>query len=121
MTEATEKTQTQTHKGRTAVTQVAAMSMALMGSSLAGSTIRGEEHIDHGHAPARWAAVTISGIGWLIGGIAFPFGIWALVILGGALQIVAIAVNLVMNAAGHGARSSDQWAQAKAAARAART
>lgn len=119
MTEAIEKTQT--HKGRTAVTQVAAMSMALMGSSLAGSTIRGEEHIDHGHAPARWAAVCVSGIGWLIGGIAFPFGIWALVILGGALQIVAIVVNLVMNAAGHGARGNDQWAQAKAAARAART
>ena len=118
MTEATEKTQT--HKGRAAVTQVAAMSMALMGSSLAGSAIKGEEHVDHGHAPARWAAVCISGIGWLIGGIAFPFGIWALVIVGAALQVVAIAVNLVMNAAGHGARGNDQWARAKAAAQAAR-
>lgn len=114
----TEKTQT--HKGRAAITQVAGMSMALMGSSLAGSAIRGEEHIDHGHAPARWAAVCVSGLGWLIGGIAFPFGIWALVGLGVALQVVAIIVNLTMNAAGHGARSTGEWARAKAEARAAR-
>jgi hypothetical protein len=121
MSEAEVTEKAQTHRGRTALTQVAGMSMALMGSSLAGTAIRGEEHIDHGHAPARWAAVCISGIGWLIGGIALPLGIWALVAIGAALQIVAIIVNLSMNAAGHGARSTSQWAQAKAAAREARS
>jgi hypothetical protein len=118
MSEATENAPT--HKGRTAVTQVAAMGMALMGSSLAGSTMSGEQHVDHGYSPARWAAVGISGFGWVVGAIAFPFGIWALVVLGAVLQVVAIVVNLAMNSAGYGARGNDQWAQAKATAQAAR-
>ncbi|HEV2635630.1 MAG TPA: HGxxPAAW family protein [Actinocrinis sp.] len=121
MSEAEVTETVQPHKGRTAVKQAAGMGMALMGSSLAGTTIRGEEHIDHGHAPARWAAVCISGFGWLIGGVAFPFGIWSLVWIGVALQVVAIVVNLSMNASGYGARSTSQWAQAKAAARAAQS
>lgn len=77
-------------------------------------------HADHGYAPARWAAALVSIVGWLIGGIAFPFHIWALVAIGGVLQVVAIAVNLGMNAAGMGALANDQWAAAKAEAKAAR-
>jgi hypothetical protein len=96
--------------------QAAGVGMALMGSSLASS----EPHVDHGYAPARLAAVTISGLGWLVGGIAFPFGIWALVVIGGVLQIVALVVNVSMNAAGMGAKSNDDWAAAKAQAKAAR-
>ena len=96
--------------------QAAGVGMALMGSSLAAS----EPHVDHGYAPARWTAVTISALGWLVGGIAFPFGIWALVVIGGVLQIVALIVNVSMNAAGLGAKSNDDWAAAKAQAKAAR-
>ena len=119
MTEVTEKTQT--HKGRAALTHAAGVGMALMGSSVAGLSMSGAPaHVDHGHSKARWTAVAIAGFGWLIGGVAFPFGIWALVILGAALQVVAIVVNLVMNAAGHGSASVDRWAEAKAEAKAAR-
>ena len=96
--------------------QAAGVGMALMGSSLAHS----EPHADHGYAAARWTAGAISIIGWLVGGIAFPFGIWALVVVGGALQIVAVIVNLAMNAAGMGAEANDRWAAAKAEAKAAR-
>lgn len=98
--------------------QAAGMGMALMGSSLA--TAHNEPHIDHGYAPARWTAAAISILGWLIGGIAYPFGIWALVAVGGALQVVAIVANLAMNAAGMGAKTNDRWAAAKAEAKAAR-
>jgi hypothetical protein len=98
--------------------QVAGMTMSLMGSSYANA--HNEEHIDHGYAPARWAAAAISILGFLIGGIAFPFGIWELVVVGGLLQIVAVIVNLSLNAAGYGAKANDQWAAAKARAKAAR-
>jgi hypothetical protein len=67
-----------------------------------------------------WWAVSISALGWVIGGIAYPFGAWVLVAIGAALQVVAIIVNLALNAAGYGAAANDQWAQAKAAAKAAR-
>jgi hypothetical protein len=106
-----------------AATQAAGVGMALMGSSLAGNALGGggiPDHTDHGYAPARWAAAAVSILGWLIGGIAFPFGVWPLVVVGGALQIVAVIVNLAMNAAGMGAKANDQWALAKADAKAAR-
>ena len=105
-----------------AASQAAGVGMALMGSSLAGNALGGgiPEHTDHGYAPARWTASAISIIGFLIGGIAFPFGVWPLVVVGGALQIVAVIVNLAMNAAGLGAKANDQWALAKADAKAAR-
>jgi hypothetical protein len=105
-----------------AASQAAGVGMALMGSSLAGNALGGgiPEHTDHGYAPARWTASAISIIGFLIGGIAFPFGVWALVVVGGALQVVAVIVNLAMNAAGLGAKANDQWALAKADAKAAR-
>jgi hypothetical protein len=115
MTQVTEEPQ-QAAKAPSKMVQAAGVGMALMGSSLAHA----EPHVDHGYAPARWTAVAISILGWLIGGIAYPFGIWALVAVGGALQIVAIVVNLSMNAAGLGPKSNDQWAAAKAAAKAAR-
>ena len=105
-----------------AATQAAGMGMALMGSSLAGNALGGgiPEHVDHGYAPARWAASVISIAGFLVGGIAFPFGVWPLVVVGGALQVVAVIVNLAMNAAGMGAATNDRWAKAKADAKAAR-
>jgi len=105
-----------------AASQAAGVGMALMGSSLAGNALGGgvPDHVDHGYAPARWTSGAISIIGWLIGGIAFPFGIWPLVIIGGVLQIVALIVNLAMNAAGLGAPANDRWAAAKAEAKAAR-
>jgi len=72
----------------------------------------------HGTSPARWAGVSISAIGFLIGGIAFPFGVVPVVIAGGALQIVALIVTVAMNAAGYGV--PDQWGELKAKAAAQR-
>ncbi len=79
-----------------------------------------EPHVDHGHAPARTVACLISGLGWLIGGIAFPFHIWAVVVIGAVLQIVAIVAAVALNGAGMGAQSNRDWAAAKAQAKAAR-
>ena len=118
--------ETEADKGRSkvahAASQAAGVGMALMGSSLAGSALGGgiPQHTDHGYAPARWTASAISIVGFLIGGIAFPFGIWALVVVGGVLQVVAVIANLAMNAAGMGAATNDRWAAAKAEAKAAR-
>ena len=127
MSEVIEETQeSDAGKGRSKVahvaSQAAGVGMALMGSSLAGNAIGGgiPEHTDHGYAPARWTASAISIIGFLIGGIAFPFSVWPLVVVGGVLQIVAVIVNLAMNAAGLGAKANDRWALAKAEAKAAR-
>ena len=110
----------QAEKSGSRVAQVAGKA-ALAGMSMMGSSVaHTEPHVDHGYAPARWAAAAISGFGWLIGGIAYPFGVWWLVGVGGALQIVAIIVNLAMNAAGMGAKTNDEWAAAKARGRAAK-
>jgi hypothetical protein len=117
MTDVIEET-TQQAAAPSKLVQVAGMTMSLMGSSYANT--HNEEHIDHGYAPARWAAAAISIIGFLIGGVAFPFGFWPAVVLGGLLQIVALIVNLAMNAAGYGAQANDRWAAAKAQAKAAR-
>ena len=118
MSEVIEETQAGTGHSKVVkvVGQAAGIGMSMMGSSMAHT----EPHVDHGYAPARWAASAISVIGWLIGGIAFPFGLWALVMVGGVLQVVAIIVNLAMNAAGMGAKTNDRWAAAKADAKAAR-
>ena len=124
--EETQEAESESGKGHSrvahAASQAAGVGMALMGSSLAGGALGGgiPEHVDHGYAPARWTASLISIIGFLIGGIAFPFGVWPLVVVGGALQIVAVIVNLAMNAAGMGAEANDRWAAAKAEAKAAR-
>ena len=124
--EETQESESESGKGHSrvahAASQAAGVGRALMGSSLAGNAIGGgiPEHTDHGYAPARWTASAISIIGFLIGGIAFPFGVWPVVVVGGVLQIVAIIANLAMNAAGMGAKTNDAWAAAKAEARAAR-
>ena len=118
MSEVIEETHAQ--KGQSKVAGVAGKA-ALVGMSMMGSSVaHTEPHADHGYAPARWTAAAISIIGWLVGGIAFPFGIWALVVVGGVLQVVAVIVNLAMNAAGMGARANDDWAAAKAKAAEAR-
>ncbi|HTJ71968.1 MAG TPA: HGxxPAAW family protein [Actinospica sp.] len=112
--------ETQAEKGHSKVAG-AASKAALVGMSMMGSSVaHTEPHADHGYAPARWTAAAISMVGWLVGGIAFPFGIWTLVVIGGVLQIVAVIVNLAMNAAGMGAQANDNWAAAKAEAAAAR-
>jgi hypothetical protein len=110
--------ETEPEKGQSKAAKVAGASMALMGASALSTP--GEHHADHGYAAARWVGVTISGIGWLAGGIAFPFHLWVVVIIGAALQIVALVVNLSMNAAGMGAKANDDWAAAKAEAKQAR-
>lgn len=118
MSEVIEEIQAEKSHSKTAqvASKAALVGMSMMGSSVAHT----EPHADHGFAPARWAAVAISAIGWIVGGIAFPFGLWALVAVGGALQVVAIIVNLAMNAAGMGAATNDHWAAAKAQAAQAR-
>jgi hypothetical protein len=121
MSEVIEGTETEeAEKGSSRVAQ-AASKAALVGMSMMGSSVaHTEPHADHGYAPARWTAVAISALGWLIGGIAYPFSIWWLVGVGGGLQILALIANLAMNAAGLGARSNDDWAAAKARGRAAK-
>ncbi|HET9169332.1 MAG TPA: HGxxPAAW family protein [Actinospica sp.] len=116
MTEVIEETHAE-EKAQSAVAKAALVGMSMMGSSVAHT----EPHADHGYAPARWTASAISIIGFLIGGIAFPFGIWALVVVGGVLQVVAVIANLAMNAAGMGAKANDRWAAAKAQAAEARS
>jgi hypothetical protein len=107
-------------KGSSRVAQAAGKA-ALVGMSMMGSSVaHTEPHVDHGYAPARWAAAAVSVLGWLIGGIAYPFSIWWLVGVGGGLQIVAVIVNLAMNGAGMGAKANDDWAAAKARGRAAK-
>jgi hypothetical protein len=109
------------NKAGSALAQVAGVGMAFLGSSTAGSVlgVQAEQvHADHGHSAARWAGAVISTIGFLIGGIAFPFDLWSVVILGGVLQIVALLVTVVMNATGYG--RPDVWGELKAKAAAER-
>ncbi|HEV2636860.1 MAG TPA: HGxxPAAW family protein [Actinocrinis sp.] len=75
-------------------------------------------HYNHGHSRARWTGVVISSVGALVGGIAFPFHVWSVVYIGGALQLVALVVVVAMNAAGYGI--PDVWGELKAEARAAK-
>lgn len=75
-----------------------------------------QPHTNHGHSPARWTATIISGVGFVIGGVAFPFHFWPAVYAGGALQIVALIAVTAMNAAGYGV--PDVWGELKAEAKA---
>lgn len=79
-----------------------------------------EHQIDHGVAPSRIWGCIISFAGFLIGGIGFVvhFNL-PMIIVGGVLQIVAIAVKLIMDAAGYG--RPDVWSELKAKAKAERT
>ena len=72
-------------------------------------------HANHGNSPARWTGVVISGVGALVGGVAFPFDVWPVVYIGGALQIVALIAVVAMNAAGYGV--PDVWGELKEQAR----
>lgn len=110
--------ETEAEKGSSPLAKVAGAGMAMMGAS--SLPTHEEHHVDHGHAPARTWACLISGLGWLAGGVAFPFHIWSVVVIGGVLQIVAVIVNVALNGAGMGAKSNTDWAAAKAAAKAAR-
>jgi hypothetical protein len=102
------------------VAGVAGVSLALLGASTAGERMSGGSlpHADHGHSPARWTGAAISLVGFLIGGIGFPFHLWALVGVGGALQIVALISVVILNAAGYG--RPDVWGALKAEAAAKR-
>jgi len=75
-----------------------------------------QPHANHGHSPARWTATIISGVGFVIGGVAFPFHVWPAVYVGAALQIVALIAVTSMNAAGYGV--PDVWGELKAEAKA---
>ena len=75
-------------------------------------------HYSHGHSVARWTGAIISAVGALVGGVAFPFHLWAVVYVGGALQIVALISVPALNAAGYGV--PDVWGELKAEAKANR-
>jgi hypothetical protein len=116
MTEVTEIAQ---EKGQSPILKAAGAGMALLGSSTAGIALSGsDEHVDHGHSPARWWAVSLSFIGWLIGGVLFPFAAVPAVAIGGAFQIAALVAGAGLNAAGYGRR--DVWGELKAKAAAER-
>jgi uncharacterized membrane protein len=75
-------------------------------------------HTDHGLAPSRVWACTISAVGFVIGAVGFPTHIWVLVGIGAALQIVAGITKLSLDAAGYG--PPDAWGELKAKAKAER-
>ena len=109
-------------RGRRVLVQAAGAGMAMLGSSMPGTAgVDGAAHADHGYSPARWAGVSISAVGWVVGGVGLPLALVWLVVVGGALQVVAVAVALALNAAGHGHPGNERWEQAKAQARARRT
>src|SRR5580704_7801224 len=85
-------------------------------ASAAAAAHPAKPHANHGHSPARWTGVAISAVGATIGGIAYPFDMWPVVYIGGALQIVALIVVVAMNAAGYGV--PDVWGELKAEAKA---
>jgi hypothetical protein len=118
MTEATEIKQQD--KGQSALLKAAGAGMALLGSSTAGTALAGgkDEHVDHGHSPARWWGVTLSFVGWLVGGILFPFAGVPAVVIGGAFQVAALIAAVALNATGYG--RPDVWGQLKAQAAAER-
>ncbi|HEV3169870.1 MAG TPA: hypothetical protein VGZ32_06005 [Actinocrinis sp.] len=118
MTEVTETTQ---EKGQSALLKAAGAGMALLGSSTAGTSLAGggAAHADHGHTVARWWGVSLSLIGWLAGGILFPFTMVPAVVVIGVFQIAAIVATLALNAAGYG--RPDVWGELKAQAAAERT
>lgn len=107
-------------KAQSVIAQAAGVGMAMLGSSTAGNAFAGNSvpHADHGHSAARWAGALISMLGFLVGGVMFPFAMVPAVIVGGALQVVAIIAALILNAAGFGRH--DVWAELKAEAAAER-
>lgn len=107
-------------KGQSVIAQAAGVGMAMLGSSTAGNAFAGNSvpHADHGHSAARWAGSIISMLGFLVGGVLFPFAMIPAVIVGGALQIVALIAVVTLNASGFGRH--DVWAELKGEAAAER-
>lgn len=107
-------------KGQSVIAQAAGVGMAMLGSSTAGNAFAGNAvpHADHGHSVARWAGAIISMVGFLVGGVLFPFAMIPAVIVGGVLQIAAIITAVTLNAAGFG--RPDVWGELKAEAAAER-
>lgn len=121
MTEVTEKAQEKDQSPiLKAAGKAAGAGMALLGSSTAGTALAGgsDAHVDHGSSPARWWAVSLSFIGWLVGGILFPFAAVPAVIIGGVFQVAALVAGVALNAAGYGV--PDTWNELKAQAAAER-
>jgi uncharacterized membrane protein len=119
MTEVTEAIQEQ-EKGQSALLKAAGAGMALLGSSTAGTALAGGTvHADHGHSVARWWAVSLSFIGWLVGGVLFPFAMVPAVIIIVAFQVAALVAGVALNAAGYG--RPDVWGELKAEAAAERS
>jgi hypothetical protein len=107
------------HKVRDAVVGAAGVGMAMLGSSTAGDLMSGSAtHVDHGHSAARWVGVALSAVGFVAGGIALLLGVWPVVWIGAALQLVALISVVVLNAAGYG--RPNVWRELKAEAAAAR-
>jgi hypothetical protein len=120
MSEATETTHKEA-KGHSVIAQAAGVGMAMLGSSTAGDAFAGSSvpHADHGHSAARWAGSIISMVGFLVGGVLFPFAMVPAVIVGGALQVAALVTAVALNAAGFG--RPDVWGELRAKAAAERT
>lgn len=107
-------------KGQSVIAQAAGVGMAMLGSSTAGNAFAGSSvpHADHGHSVARWTGSIISMVGFLVGGVIFPFTIVPAVIIGGGLQIVALIAAVALNATGFGRPNT--WGELKAEAAAER-
>jgi hypothetical protein len=116
----TEATETPQEKAPSALVKAASLGMAALGSSAAGNSFAGNtvDHADHGHSVARWAGVILSFIGFLVGGVLFPFAMVPAVIVGGAFQLAAVIAVPALNAAGFG--RPDVWGELKAEAAAER-
>lgn len=108
-------------KGSSVLAKTGGVAMAMLGSSTAGNMMAGNAmpHADHGHTPARWTAVALSMIGFLVGGVLFPFAMIPAGIIAGVFQILAIIAILALNAAGFGRH--DVWGELKAEAAAERS
>ncbi len=115
-----EATEIQQEKAPSALVKAAGMGMAILGSSTAGNSFAGNtvDHADHGNSVARWVAVSLSFVGFLVGGVLFPFAMVPAVIVGGVFQLAALVAVVALNAAGFG--RPDVWGELKAKAAAER-
>lgn len=107
-------------KNHSVLAQAAGVGMAMLGSSTAGNVLSGNSmpHADHGHSTARWVGVTLSMVGFLVGGVMFPFWMIPAGIVGGVFQVAALVSVVALNAAGFGRH--DVWGELKAEAAAER-
>ncbi len=61
------------------------------------------EKYHHGQTPAAWAGVIVSGIGFLLGTVAFLFGPnWTLVWVSAVIVLLGAVVGGVMSRMGYG-------------------